>query len=206
MLYGYCRSTTCLLLSAYTPKLQKVLKFKWRGQLYAYTCFANGLGDCPKYFTKLLKPVYTCLRAHGFLSASFIDDCYLQGQTISECQENINHTVNLFQSLGFTIHDEKSVLEPKKTLKYLGFILNSEQITVTLSPEKAARIQMACIDLKKRTVCFHYRVSSGHWENSCSFSWSKVGPTALQRNRKKKALALKKKKKKKKKMMMISYF
>ena len=115
------------------PNYRKFLKFKWRGQLYAYTCFANGLANCPRYFTKLLKPVYTCLRAQGFLSASFIDDCYLQGQTISKCQENINATVKLFQSLGFTIRDDKSVLEPTKRLKYLGFILNSEQMTVTLS-------------------------------------------------------------------------
>ena len=131
------------------PNYRKFLKFKWTGHLYAYTCFVNGMANCPRYFTKLFKPVYTCLRAQRFTSASFIDDCYLQGQTISECQENINDTVNLFQSLGFTIHDEKSVLEPKKTLKYLGFILNSEQMTVTLSPEKPAEIQMACIDLKK---------------------------------------------------------
>lgn len=150
------------------PNYRKFLKFKWTGQLYAYICFANGMANCPRYFTKLLKPVYTCLRAQRFPSASFIDDCYLQGQTISECQENINDTVNLFQSLGFTIHDEKSVLEPKKTLKYLSFILNSEQMAVTLSPEKPAGKQMACTDLK--IDCFYQRVGSGHWENSCSFS------------------------------------
>ena len=108
------------------PNFRKFLKFKWRGQLYAYTCFANGFTNCPRCFTKLLKPMYALLRAQGFLSASFIDDCYLQGQTISECQENINATVDLFQTLGFTIHDEKSVLEPTKTL-----------MTVTLSPQKA---------------------------------------------------------------------
>ena len=57
------------------PNFRKFLKFKWRGQLYAYTCFPNGLANCPRYFTKLLKPVYAHLRAQGLLSAAFVDDC-----------------------------------------------------------------------------------------------------------------------------------
>ena len=78
--------------------------------------------------------------------------------------------------MGFTVPDEKSVLQPTKTLKYLGFILNSEKMTVTLSPEKAVGIQMTCIDLENRRVIL--LDSSGNCENGCSVSWSKVGPTA----------------------------
>ena len=63
------------------PPFRKYLKFKWKGRLYQYTCFANGLSNCPRYFTKLLKPVYAHLRSKGYLSTAFIDDCYLQGQT-----------------------------------------------------------------------------------------------------------------------------
>ena len=63
------------------PEFRKFLKLQWRGQLYAYTCFPKGLANCPRYFTKLLKPVNAHLRTQGFLSAAFIDDCYLQGQS-----------------------------------------------------------------------------------------------------------------------------
>ena len=41
----------------------KYLKFQWRGQLFQYTCFANGLCNCPWYFTKLMKPVFAHMRA-----------------------------------------------------------------------------------------------------------------------------------------------
>ena len=35
---------------------QKYLKFRWRTQLYCFTCLPNGLGPCPRRFTKVLKP------------------------------------------------------------------------------------------------------------------------------------------------------
>jgi hypothetical protein len=100
-------------------KCQKYLKFHWRGVLYQYTCFPNGLSNCPRYFTKLLKPVYATLRGQGHLSAAFIDDCCLLGSTFDECQKNVIDTVKLFSSLGFLVHQEKSVLTPCQKLKYL---------------------------------------------------------------------------------------
>ena len=103
------------------PGFRKFLKLKWRGQLYAYTCFPNGLANCPLYFTKLLKPVYTHLKAQGFLSAAFIDDCYLQDQTYEECKQILEATVQVFQRLGFVIHRDKSVLEPTREIILLGF-------------------------------------------------------------------------------------
>ena len=83
------------------PEFRKFLTFKWKGQLYAYTCFATGLCNCPRYFTKLLKPVYAHLRSQGFLSASFIDDCYLKGQTYYGRHENVERTVIFFLNTGF---------------------------------------------------------------------------------------------------------
>ena len=79
------------------PDFRKFLKFKWRGQLYAYTCFPNGLANCPRYFTKLLKPVYAHLRAQGFLSAAFIDDWCIQGQTYEECKQNVRLQCRFFR-------------------------------------------------------------------------------------------------------------
>lgn len=100
-------------------------KFKWKGQLYAYTCFANGLCNCPRYFTKMLnlKPVYAHLRSHqGFLSALFIDDCFLQGQTFEGCHENVERTVDIFQVLGFAVYPGKSVLVPCQKPEIFGVL------------------------------------------------------------------------------------
>ena len=129
---------------------RKYLKFKWKKQLYQYTCFPDGLSNCPRYFTKLMKPVYATLRSQGYLSTSFIDDSYLQGNTLEECTENVAKTVELLDSLGFIIHKEKSVLKPCKELRYLGFVLNSEDMTVTLPEERKQKVLLACSELKRK--------------------------------------------------------
>lgn len=65
-------------------EFRKYINFEWRGLLFSYTCFPNGLSCCPGFFTKLQKPVYTHLRPQGFPSASVIDDCYLQGNSFED--------------------------------------------------------------------------------------------------------------------------
>ena len=109
-------------------KYQKFLKFYWRCKLY--TCLPNGLACAPSVFTKLLTPVYSTLCSQGHLSVGYIDDSYLQGNTIQNCQNNIQQTINLFTSLGFLVHPEKSVLVATRKLKFLGFILDSEHTAV----------------------------------------------------------------------------
>lgn len=56
---------------------RKYLRFIWRGQLYEYTCLANGICSAPRWFTKLLKPVFGTLRSKGLVSVYYIDDTFL---------------------------------------------------------------------------------------------------------------------------------
>ena len=91
---------------------RKFMRFIWKGQLWEYACLAMGLSSAPRIFTKLLTPVFSELRACGFLSVMYIDDCYLQGSSFAECLENIK-TASLLQSLGFVINREKSVFIPR---------------------------------------------------------------------------------------------
>lgn len=103
---------------------------------YQYTCLSNGLASAPRIFTKLLKPVYATLRSMGHLNSGYIYDSYLQGDTYRECHQNVFDTATLFNKLGFHIHPEKSVLVPTQQLTFLGFVLDSLAMTVTLTEEK----------------------------------------------------------------------
>ena len=47
------------------------------------------------------------------------------GLTYDECRRNVIDTVNLLDSLGFTIHPDKSKLIPSQVLIFLGFVINS---------------------------------------------------------------------------------
>lgn len=122
---------------------RKFLRFIWRGQLYQFTCLPNGLGSAPRKFTKLLKPVFSTLRDKGFTSVVYLDDTYLQGNTYEECFDNITATKELLLRVGFVINYEKSVLIPTQELVFLGFILNSVSMTISLTPEKVQTLTNA---------------------------------------------------------------
>ena len=96
----------------------------------------NRYSDAMRLFTKVLKPAFFYLRKVGYLSVVYVDDSYLQGETFEECLQNITETVKLLQSLGFTIDPEKSVLQRTQKLTFLGFVLNSKTMTLTLTDAK----------------------------------------------------------------------
>ena len=93
-----------------------------------------------RVFIKFLKPAFSYLREIGYLSVVYVDDSYLQGETFEECLQNITETVRLLQSLGFTIHPEKSLLKSTQKLKFLGFVLNPKTMTLTLTDAKKEKI------------------------------------------------------------------
>ena len=126
-----------------------LLKFCFDGALYKYACFPNGLASAPRIFTKLLKPAYAILRSMGHLNSGYIDDSYLQGDTSAECHKNVTNTITLFTKLGFQIHPEKSVFIPSQKLTFLGFVQDSNAMTVMLTEEKVLGILSICALLLK---------------------------------------------------------
>ena len=132
---------------------QKYLKFQWQGITYKFVALVMGLTSSPRIYTKVMKPVFSTLRNKGYLSSSYIDDSYLQGQNYTECVSNIRDTLFMMLKLGFTIHPEKSVFVPTQILEFLGFILNSINMTVRLTKEKAQIIKKKCTALKGDKKC-----------------------------------------------------
>ena len=66
-----------------------------------------------------------------------------------DCMDNIPDTVQLVDSLGFTVHPDKSVLIPTQEIVFVGFVLNSKSMTVRLTPKKADDIVKMCHVLLK---------------------------------------------------------
>ena len=122
---------------------QKYLKFIWQGNLYQFTCLAQGLSSAPRLFTKLMKPVFSFLRELGHFSSGYLDDSFLLGYSIDECQANIYDTLTLYHELGFLPHEVKSVTIPTQVLHHLGFILNSLDMTVSISADKHQKLKLA---------------------------------------------------------------
>ena len=129
---------------------RKYLRFEFDGRLYQFTCFPNGLCEAPRKFTKLLKVVFSFLRKQGHVNLAYLDDSLMQGDEYADCQNNINDTAVLLDKCGFTVHPDKSVLIPTQVIVFLGFVLNSLNMTVRLTPQKAEKLKNLCVEMLSR--------------------------------------------------------
>ena len=108
----------------------------------------NGYG----IFTKITKVPFSVFRMQAY-----VDDSYSQRDSYESCLKNVNDAITMFWSLGFTIHPEKSVLTPTQNLIYLGFIINSKDMTLKLTEEKKQKNYDFCtkpFEKSKPTIRF----------------------------------------------------
>ena len=65
--------------------------------------------------------------------------------TLESCMDNISKIIEILMSLGFVIHPSKSEFIPSKTIEYLGFVINTEDMTIRLTFVKKMVIWMGWI-------------------------------------------------------------
>ena len=140
---------------------QKYL-FQSERKLYKFICLPNGLTSAPRLFTKILKPVFAALHKEGHDIMGYLDDSILFGDTFEECKLSVMRPVSLFQELGFQVHPEKSCLIQKQEIEFLGFLINSKNMTVKLTESKCQKIS----DILNYSIKNKNRLQS---ENSPSF-------------------------------------
>ena len=132
---------------------RKLLRFTFHNQIFEFTCLTFGLCTSPFVFTKIMKPVINHLRQQGLISTVYSDDIFCIGDTQEACLRNVQTTRKLLCSLGFLINEEKSSTTPNTKCKYLGFILNSEDMTAELTAKKKESLALLVMQYLKRSKC-----------------------------------------------------
>ena len=119
----------------FSVPIHKTTKPTWhffRG-IFEICMYAKWIWTSHANIYKNFKKMFFILGEKGFLSVVYVDDWYLQGDNYEDCFSNVLNTKEIRRFLGFTIHPEKSEFIPTQCISYLGFILNSVQMTVTLT-------------------------------------------------------------------------
>lgn len=155
---------------------RKYLRFEHEGQLYEFVCLPNGLSSAPRIFTKLLKPALAKLREEGVLLVIYIDDIILFADDPQTLVIFIQRAITLLQSLGFTIHSDKSQLVPSQRVNFLGFILDSVVMTVSMKSDKADKAKSAILQLLRTEQPLIREVASVVGQMVSCFPGVKYGP------------------------------
>ena len=122
----------------------KYLRFTWEGKCYEFTSFPFSLAPARLIFTKLLKPVVSFLRSQGVRLLIYLDDILLMASSKSLLEEHLALTINLLSSLGFLLNSKKCVTKPSQIMEFLGFMINSIEMTLSLPEDKISKIKKEC--------------------------------------------------------------
>lgn len=131
---------------------RKYLRFQYIAQnsneiiTYEFSALCYGLGIAPRCFTKIVREVVAHLRSRGHKSVCYLDDICCLAESYDECRRNVQETITLLECLGFVVNYDKSQLQPQQVCKFLGFIYDTTQMTLSLPLDK--RNKIACMAQK----------------------------------------------------------
>ena len=170
---------------------RKFLRFRWKGKIFEYCSLPNGIACAPRYFTKLLKPVFSTLRQMGHTNSGYTDDSILIAETVEQCDNNIKDIVHVMEGVGFLIHQNKSVLVPTQDIGFLGNRINSNEMIVYLPDDQKELIVSACLQLSRVSVAKIREVARVIGLMVSTFSAVEYGPLYYRELEKEKIVALK---------------
>ena len=126
---------------------QKYLRFLWKGKLIQFKVMAFGLAVAPRIFTKLLKTPISVLRRMGIRLIIYLDDILLMNQSFQGVLSDLNVAMTLLKGLGFLINKEKSEFQPQQRIDFLGYTVDSIEMTLSLPRDKVLKIKETCKEI-----------------------------------------------------------
>ena len=149
--------TTFDLVSAYYhinihPDYHKFLGFHWKfrdgsTRYFQYTVLVFGLSTACYVFTKIMRPLITHWRLKGFKILFYLDDGFNMAQGHPLCDQSTRTVTQCLESAGFLVNYEKSELDPKQTGEWLGFEINSQEMTFVVPQRKIDKLKQCLADL-----------------------------------------------------------
>ena len=129
------------------PESRKYLRFQFKGTIYEFCCLPFGLSLAPRVFTRILRPIVAKLRSEGIRTVIYLDDLLLIHHQKDTLSKIFLYVRSLLSSLGFIVKLEKCSPEPTCCLVFLGAVLDTTCMSVSLPEEQINRIQGACQEM-----------------------------------------------------------
>ena len=127
---------------------RKYLRFNWLGELLEWCSLVFGLTSSPRVITKVLKPVISFIRTHfGILISIYIDDILIQSISFEKCIRDTQVVILVLLCLGWSVKWEKCSLIPSQKFVHLGFLFDTEAMSLTCPVDKVERIKKMCYEI-----------------------------------------------------------
>ena len=164
-------------------KSRKFLRFMWEGNIYEFLCMMFGLGPAPRIFTKIMKVPMNLLRKLKIRIIIYMDDMLLMGVDLVEIIQARDTTIHLLESLGFIINYKKSVLDPSTLIEFLGVMVDSMSMSLSIPLGKMENLMKMCretMNQKTMTMRKLAKVLGKLKATASGFSWAPLQTRYLQ--------------------------
>ena len=94
--------------------------------------------------------------------AIYLDDMLLLGRSIKDVLIAIDMVIFLLQHLGFVINLIKSILTPSQKIEFLGLLVDSLNISLSLTPEKLMKVTSQRLEIYKTEKVSILQLTKAH--------------------------------------------
>ena len=120
--------------------------------MFQFTSLPFGLATAPQVFTMIVKEVKLMALSRGLRIHQYLDDWLIRSQSYEEAQVNTQAVVDLTQSLGWIINQEKSELKPTQVFSFVGYEYHLDSALVKPTQERWLKLQDLILLLKSKRV------------------------------------------------------
>ena len=146
------RPVRCLPSHSHPPKLKEVPKVFPQVTSVSVPLSPFGLGTAPQVFTMIIKKVKLMALSKGIRLHQYLDDWLIRAQSQEEAQINTQTVVDLTQSLGWIINQEKSELRPTQLFSFVGYEYHLHSAPVKPTQERWLKLQDLILRLESIDV------------------------------------------------------
>ncbi len=135
------------------PPSQTILRFAFEGVVvYLYKVLPFGLSLAPHTFKQCMDKGLSPLQKTGIRILNYLDNWLILAQSEAVSTSHKTLLLSHLCCLGLRVNFAKSILSPSQRLSFLGTVIDSVQMTATVSAERATMIQRHAASFKKGTA------------------------------------------------------
>ncbi len=135
-----------------SPHHRRFLRFAFEGVAYQYKVLPFGLSLAPHTFTQCMDVALSPLHQMGIRILHYLDDWFILAQLQADLTSHMTLLLSHLDCLGLRVNFVKSVLSPSQRVSFLGTVIDSVQMTATVSAEQATSIQRHAASFKEGTA------------------------------------------------------
>lgn len=118
------------------PYLRFALHQHHKTRIFQFKGLPMGLSVAPQLYIKTMKVPMARIRAMGIRCTIYVDDILIIASTPEQARHDTQIVWNILTEAGFLINTDKAELTPQQQLKFLGMIINTLNMTVSVPKPK----------------------------------------------------------------------